>query len=200
MSGFLADPPASAGADALYAEDLADHGFVLGLTRAWAHRPELQTGLFDLLDAAGSGLTRRQRGLLVAAAAAARADGYCGLAWGARLAADAGDDVAVAALTAPVAGAAPEPGDPLTAADRALVRFAAQAARDPNGTTRDDVAALRAMGLDDAAILSLALFVGLRIAFATVNAALGVAPDAELAAAAPPAVQDAVAFGRAIGS
>ena len=192
MPAFLAEPPDTPAARALYAEDTAEHGHVLGLSRVWAHRPELQTALFDLLGLAGAGLTLRQRGLLVTAAAAAREDGYCALAWGDRLARAAGEDVAVAALT----------GDdgPLTPADRALVRFAAQAARDPNGTTRDDVDALRAVGFDDATVLSLTVFLGLRIAFATVNGALGAAPDAELAAAVPPAVRAAAAFGRPVGS
>ncbi|WP_157519052.1 hypothetical protein [Modestobacter sp. Leaf380] len=188
---FLTDPPPSAAADALYAEDVADHGHVMALSRVWAHRPELQTGLVDLLAAAGAGLTLRQRGLLVTAAAAAREDGYCALAWGTRLAAAAGDDVAVAALTAEDAA--------LGADDRALVRFARQAARDPNGTTAADVQALREAGLDEAAVLSLTVFVALRVAFATVNGALGAAPDPELAAAAPAAVRDAVRFGRPAG-
>ncbi len=192
MSGFLTTPPGSAGADALYADDLVDHGHVMALSRVWAHRPELQTALFELIDAAGAGLTVRQRGLLVTAAAAARHDGYCALVWGERLAAVAGDDVAIAALTGDDAA--------LAADEQAMVRFARQAARDPNGTTAADVEALRAAGLDDAAVLALTLYVGLRIAFATVNGALGAAPDEWLAAAAPTAVRDAVDFGRAVGS
>ena len=41
-------------------------------------------------------------------------------------------------------------------------------------------------------------FVALRLAFATVNDALGAQPDAELAAGAPPAVAAAVTFGRPV--
>jgi hypothetical protein len=43
------------------------------------------------------------------------------------------------------------------------------------------------------------VFVALRVALSTVNDALGVAPDTELAAGLPPAVRRAVSFGRPPG-
>jgi alkylhydroperoxidase family enzyme len=80
--------------------------------------------------------------------------------------------------------------------DAALARWARQVVHDPNGATAADVEALRAAGLDDAQILAITAFVALRLAFSTVNDALGTRPDAELAAAAPAEVGAAVAFGR----
>ena len=58
------------------------------------------------------------------------------------------------------------------------------------------LAALREAGLDDGQIFAVTTFVALRLAFSTVNDALGAQPDAPLAAALPPEVREAVTFGR----
>lgn len=106
--------------------------------------------------------------------------------------------------------AEPEPSDAPTARavldgadegldddERTIAAWARQLVRDPNGTTAADVDALRRAGFDDRAILGLTAYIAARIAFSTVNDALGAIPDAELRAAAPPAVLDAVTYGRA---
>ena len=85
-----------------------------------------------------------------------------------------------------------------TSAERALARWARQLARDPNSTTAADVQALRAAGFDDAQIFAITVFVALRIAFSTVNDALGAAPDRQLGVEVPAEVRDAVTFGRPI--
>jgi hypothetical protein len=56
---------------------------------------------------------------------------------------------------------------------------------DPNGTGPDDVQELRDAGFDDRQVFGITLYVALRIAFSTVNDALGARPDRELAVAAP---------------
>ncbi len=56
--------------------------------------------------------------------------------------------------------------------------------------------ALRAAGLDDQAIFDATVFVALRLAFSTVNDALGAAPDKELVDKVPGPVRDAVRYGR----
>ena len=61
--------------------------------------------------------------------------------------------------------------------ERVLARWARQIARDPNSTTAADVEALRAAGFDDAQILAITVYVALRIAFSSVNDALGAQPD-----------------------
>ena len=63
---------------------------------------------------------------------------------------------------------------------------------------RRDVERLRALGYDDRQIFAITLFIALRLAFSTVNDALGVRPDAQLRDSAPAAVLDAVTFGRPI--
>ncbi len=57
---------------------------------------------------------------------------------------------------------------------------------------------LRDAGYGDAAIFAITVFVALRIAFSTVNDALGVRPDAAFRSTAPEAVLNAVTFGRPI--
>ena len=84
--------------------------------------------------------------------------------------------------------------------ERVLARWARQIARDPNSTTAADVEALRAAGFDDAQILAITVYVALRIAFSTVNDALGAQPDQQLGVDAPAVVRDAVTFGRPIAT
>jgi alkylhydroperoxidase family enzyme len=183
---FLTPPEETAAVRALYAEDLADNGYVMNASRVWGHSPGLQERLFSLLAEAASvaGLTFRQKGVLVAATAAAREDSYCSLAWGCRLAGEAGDDVAAAVLRGDDAALDP--------AERALAGWARRVARDPNGTGPDDVRALRDAGFDDAQILALTVYAAGRVAFSTVNGALGAHPDVQYRETAPHAVRDAV--------
>jgi uncharacterized peroxidase-related enzyme len=189
---FLDPPEETDDVRALYAADLADGGFVMNLSRVWGHRPELRERLTGLLSAAASaaGLSFRQRGILVAATASAREDSYCSLAWGARLAGEIGPYAAAAVLR----------GDDsaLDPADRALADWARRVARDPSGTGADDIRELREAGFDDAQILALTVFVTGRMAFSTVNGALGARPDAAYREVAPSPVRNAVTYGRPV--
>jgi alkylhydroperoxidase family enzyme len=177
---------------ALYDGDLAQDGFVMNLSRVWAHSPELKDRLAGLMveAATAAGLTFRQRGVLVAATASTRGDSYCSLAWGTRLAGELGADAAAAVLR----------GDDsvLDPPERALARWARQIARDPGGTGPGDVQALRDAGFDDAQVLALTVYAACRIAFSTVNAALGASPDAEYREFAPAPVLAAVTYGRPV--
>jgi uncharacterized peroxidase-related enzyme len=189
---FLADPPLDATVQALYDHDLADRGWVMNLTRAWAWRPELFEAFVAARTAAtsGSGLTDRDVAVLVAATASARGDSYCSLAWGAKLAGLSSSEAAAGVL----GGASPAE---LTEREHALADWARHAVTDPSTTTDEEVERLRAAGLDDRDILSATVFLALRLAFSTVNAALGVPPDQQLLDDAPPAVAEVVAYGRA---
>jgi alkylhydroperoxidase family enzyme len=77
-----------------------------------------------------------------------------------------------------------------------MASWARRVAADPNGTTSANVDGLRDAGLDDATIFAVTAFVALRLAFSTVNDALGAVPDTELWANAPSAVADVVTWGR----
>jgi uncharacterized peroxidase-related enzyme len=187
---FLGEPPASAEADIAYDEDRTDDGYVDNVTRLWCWRPDVYTAFATLRASLndGSELTDRERALLVTAAAAELDDSYCSLAWGARLARLTGDATA-ADVIAGVTSA-------LSDREAAIAAWARQVVRDPNGTTDDDIARLRAVGLTDREIFEATVFVAFRLAFSTINDALGAAPDKQLADAAPPLVRDAVSYGR----
>ena len=168
MSGsFLEEPPVSAEVQALYDSDLADDDFVWNVSRLWAHQPDTVQGLFGLMSQAfkPSGLTFRQRGILVAAAASALGDSYCSLAWGGKLGAASDATVAAGVLTGSDAG--------LTDQEKAMAGWARKVARDPNATTPADIEALRDAGLDDGQIFAITAFVAFRLAFSTINDALG---------------------------
>jgi uncharacterized peroxidase-related enzyme len=193
MTGsFLNEPPVSAEVQALFDEDLADGGYVWNVSRLWAHQPDTLRRLFELMSQAfkPSGLSFRQRGILVAAAASALGDSYCSLAWGGKLggASDAG--LAAGVLNGSDAGLSPQ--------EQAIARWARQVARDPNATTPADIQALRDTGLDDGQIFAITAFVALRLAFSTINDALGAQPDAQLARSLPREVREAVTYGRPV--
>jgi uncharacterized peroxidase-related enzyme len=193
MTGsFLQEPPESPQARALYDEDLADGGYVWNVSRLWAHQPATLKGLFELMSQAftPSGLTFRQRGILVAAAASALGDSYCSLAWGGKLGQASDAALAAGVLTGSDAG--------LTDQEKAMAAWARKVATDPNTTTPADVEVLRDSGLDDGEIFAITAFVALRLAFSTINDSLGAQPDAELARSLPSEVREAVTYGRPV--
>lgn len=189
-AGFLADPEIDEQVQQMYDSDREQQGYVANLTRVWAHSPEALALLSYVLRRAteAAGIDQAQRALLVTAAASTLGDSYCALAWGRKLAATAGSEHAVRVVAGDL--------DDLAAPERALAAWARRVVRDPNGTTAEQVDELRAVGYDDRQIFAITLFVALRIAFSTVNDALGAAPDAELATLVPPALRAAVRFGR----
>ena len=63
-----------------------------------------------------------------------------------------------------------------------------------------DVNALRAAGFTEKEIVEATVFIAFRLAFSTVNDALGVAPDWQLAKSVPNEVSAAVSFGRPAGA
>ena len=187
---YLSEPPSSPAAEAMYAADRAAMGYVMTGSRMWAHAPELHDDLFALLARAAerAGLGVRERGILITACASTLGDSYCSMAWGYKLASVAGAGLAADVLRGV--------DDGLTDRERALARWARRLADDANGTAASDVEELRSAGYDDAQVVAITAYVALRIAFSTVNDALGVQPEPELADLAPEAVRAAVTYGR----
>ena len=164
---FLPAPGQEAAVRRLYDDDAHELGYVMNASRMWGHQPRLQDELSALINRATeiAGLGFRDRGILMTATASTLGDAYCSLAWGNKL-----SGVASGALAGTVLAGGDEG---LTPRETALARWARRVTRDPNATTTDDVDELRAAGFDDAEILALTLYIGLRIAFSTVNDALG---------------------------
>jgi uncharacterized peroxidase-related enzyme len=188
---FLLQPPDTAATERLYQSDRDTAGYVMNLSRAWAWRPDIA----EAFSALRRGLTSqasfrfRETAVIVCATAASRGDAYCALAWGSRLAAVADPATAVAVLTSAIC-------DRLSARERALARWVRMLVEDPNATRASDVAELRAAGLSDQDIFDATALAAFRLAFSTINATLGVAPDVQIARAAPAPVRRAVRFGR----
>jgi uncharacterized peroxidase-related enzyme len=192
-AGFLATPPHTPDSQRLFDEDMDDVGYVMNVSRLWAYMPATLDGLSDLMGQvteAGS-LSFRQRALLVTAAASTLGDSYCSLAWGKKLAAELGADVAAAVIRGE--------DDDLDAEERALVRWARSVATDPNAIEAGAVQGLRDAGFDETQIFAITTFVALRLAFSTVNDALGAGPDFQLGRSTPAPVVSAVTFGRPLG-
>jgi uncharacterized protein YciW len=187
---FLDHAPPSASVDRLVASDLESDGYVMNLTRLWSWRPDVADAFVDTRDVllGDCELTPADVALLVAATAAARADSYCSLAWGRRLAEHIGPEAAASVVGGGLEG--------LDERARTLTTWARHVVADPNATTPTDVQGLRDVGLSDRAIFEATAHIAFRLAFSTVNDALGAAPDAQAAEAAPEAVRRAVTFGR----
>ncbi|MEO3860973.1 hypothetical protein [Acrocarpospora sp. B8E8] len=190
--GFLSVPEPTAEGRRVFDEDIAELGYVMNVTRLWAYQPATATGLFDLLRRANSAdnLSLRQRFILVTACASAFGDSYCSLMWGSKLATASDAQTAAEVLR----GA----DDGLSTSERVMAGWARKVARDPNATSEADVQALRDAGFSDSQIFTITVFVALRLAFSTVNDALGLLPDAALRSTAPAEVRNAVTAGRPI--
>jgi len=175
----------------LYERDQAQMGFVMNLSRAWAWRPDVCEAFVALRGqlSAHSALSPRELAVMVCAMAGTLGDAYCSLAWGSRLAQAASGETASAVLQG-------RDDDAMSPRERALAGWTRRVVDDPNGTTAADVQSLRDAGLAEREIFEATVFVALRLAFSTVNDALGVLPDAALADAAPPAIRSAVSYGR----
>lgn len=188
---FLEEPAPSAGQKKLYAEDLADDGYVWNLTRVWAHQPEAHEQLMRLfaLTADAAGLSPRDKAMIVIAQAAAVGDSYCAVAWGKRLTDWSDPPTAIAALTGS--------DEPFSEREQALAAWARTIARSPGSSGPDDIQRLRDAGFQEPQIMALTVYAGLRTAFSSVNGAVGARPDAALVDALDPAVRTAITWGRA---
>jgi len=188
---FLMPPLDTPEAARLYERDKAQSGFVMNLSRAWAWRPDVCESFLALraMLSSQSTLSPRELAVLVCAMAGTLGDAYCSLAWGGRLAQAADARTAASVLKG-------EDDAAMSPRERALAAWARQVVDDPNATTAEDVQRLRDAGLGEREIFEATVFVALRLAFSTVNDALGVMPDGGLAESAPPEVREAVSYGR----
>ena len=165
---LIEESPPEPSRDAAYAADRESDGYVWNVTRLWGWRGDLYRDFGALRSAlmSSSSLTDRDWAVLVTAAAAQLGDSYCSLAWGPKLARLSDPDT-VAQLIAN------RPTPALSEREQALAAWARRLLVDPNVTSADDVERLRSVGLDDREIFEATAFVAFRLAFSTVNDALG---------------------------
>ena len=188
---FLNDHPPSADAERLLQGDTADGGYVMNLTRLWAWRPDLAEDFSALRRKLMTRCKLSRRELVIAACACVSrlGDSYCSLSFGTVLSGIADPATAASLLRGEVPAA-------LTRREAAIAAWARKVASNPSATTPADVEPLRSAGLNDKDIFELTAFVAFRIAFATVNDALGAQPDWQMAADAPEEVRAVVDYGR----
>lgn len=188
---FLQNTPDSEAAARIYQGDLDKRGFVMNYNRAWAWRPDVADAFLALrgLLTSASSLSPREQAVLTCAMASTLGDSYCSLAWGKMLAGASDPSAAAAVLSASGSKA-------LTPREEALAAWARKVVDNPNGTTAEDLDGLRAADCSEKDIFEATVFVAFRLAFSTINDALGVEPDRQIAETAPPEVRNAVDYGR----
>jgi uncharacterized peroxidase-related enzyme len=166
------------------ADDLAELGFVTNGTRLWMHDPEAVSLLFDTMRAAvhRAHLSVAERGIAVITATSLIGDTYCPLAWGQKLATQTTPEVAASVLD--------RSDDQLDERGKAIAAWASVVAGGHTASAAD-LDRLREAGFSDDAILGLTHFIALRMAFSTVNLALGARPEEAYLAYVAPAVRDA---------
>ena len=181
----LGEPPVTPETEAMATEDLEDLGFVANVTRLWMHDPAANDQLFDLIrgSAAAAGLSMTERAVATVRAAGLAGDTYCPLAWGERLADATSTEVAAAVLRGE--------DDLLDERSRAVAGWARTIALHPFASRPEEVRRLLDAGFDQAQVLRLTLFIALRIAFSSVNGALGARPEPAYVDRVDPAVREA---------
>ncbi len=191
---FLSNPASDESVQTLLDASKSEDGYVMNFVRLWAWRPDVHTAFSEArkILALKSKLSAREIAALNSTAASCAGDAACSIAWGTKFAQLCDASTAGALLRGDDAPA-------LTNRERALRAWASAVVEDPNATTREDIEGLHAAGLSDQEIFEATVFVAFRLAFCTVNDALGVCTDRELAQAAPAAVLGSVTFGRAVG-
>ncbi len=189
-SGYLREAQHTAEVERIFQADLKALGYVMNASRLWSHLPALLNTFRDLMDGLtqASGLTLGQRSVLVTTTASNLGDSYCSMAWGKKLADATTPEVAAALIGGDSGG--------LDGTGRALASWARLVVKEPNGITADNVQSLREAGFSDEQIFAITAFVAYRLAFSTVNDALGAVPDDELQASLPEPLRSAVTFGR----
>jgi uncharacterized peroxidase-related enzyme len=190
---FLSNPPENDAVRTIFADVESEEGYVMNFVRLWAWRPDVHLAFTRArqLLASTTQLHARDIAILNASTASTIGDAYCSIAWGTKLA-----HLSDAATAAALLQGSDAPA--LTERERVLQAWATAMVSDPNSTTREDIETMRAAGLTETEIFDATLFVAFRLAFSTVNDALGARPDQKLARAAPAPVLASVTFGRAV--
>ncbi len=176
--------------EAMYRRQQSAWGYVPNYATVFCYRPEAMVRWGQLLAEIRRPMDARRFELVTFAAAHELRHSACTLAHGRRLQEWFGDDD-IAAL------AAERSVEGLDDAERAMLRFARQVARDAASVTQSDVDALRAAGLSDAEVFDVAAVAAARAFFTKLLDALGVVPDAPFLEL-PPKLRQLLGVGREI--
>jgi uncharacterized peroxidase-related enzyme len=166
-------PDAATGAvREMYERQQRSWGYVPNYAMAFTHRPEVMTAWAGLLSSIRRNVDPRRFELVTLAAAHHLGNSYCSLAHARAL----GGHLSPGAIHALLTGGET---DAVTVAERAMMAFAGQVARDAAAVTAGDVAKLRAHGFTDAEIFDIVAVAAARAFFTKVLDGLGVQADAD---------------------
>jgi len=174
-----------------YERDRERLGYVPNYSRLFSLRPTVYVAWRRLIGAISSPMDPRRYELVTLAAARALRTSYCMLAHGTVLRDRFYPPEVVEAI------ARDERGVGLDPVDLAVMALAAKVARDATSVSREDVEALRALGLADADILDVVLAAAARSFFGKVLDALGAEPD-PIYLELEPGLRDALTVGRPV--
>ena len=156
----------------MYQRQQSAWGFVPNYAKSFSHRPEVMARWGRLLAELKRPMSLRRFELVTFAAAVELQHSSCALAHGRALTAWFGEREILAIANGEFPPA-------LTTAEREIVVFARQVARDAAGITAEDVARLRDLGIRDGEVFDIAAVAAGRAFFTKVLDAVGSLPDAD---------------------
>jgi len=175
---------------AMYRRQQSAWGYVPNYARAFCHRPEVMARWGQLLAEIKRPMDKRRFELVTFAAAHELRNTACSLAHG-RALREFFSDPEILAIAAGCAEHV------LDEAERAMLRFARQVARDASGVDEAQVAELVRLGFTDAEVFDIAAAAAGRAFFTKMLDALGVQSDAPFGAL-DPAFREPLTVGRPI--
>jgi uncharacterized peroxidase-related enzyme len=155
----------------MYARQQAAYGYVPNYAKVFGDRPEIMGLWAKLLSGIRRNIEPRRFELVTLAAAQALGSSYCCLAHGKVLTKYFSADELETLVSRPDGGS-------LSAAERAMMRFARKVVRDSSSITTADVEELKAHGFTDADVFDIAATAAGRAFFANLVESLGAEPDA----------------------
>lgn len=174
----------------MYRRQQAAWGFVPNYAKVFCHRPAVLTRWAQLLAEIKRPMDTRRFELVTFAAALELRHSACTLAHGMKLREFFSDaDIRAMAEGCPI--------EALSGAERAMMQFARQVARDAGVITKQDVEALENAGFSDAEVFDIAATAAGRAFFTKLLDALGVLADAPLSTFDEP-LRRALTVGRPI--
>lgn len=154
----------------MYERQQGAWGHVPNYAKVFCHRPEVMARWGRLLAEIKRPMDKRRLELVTFVAACELRNSACALAHGRTLTEFFSDETIVGI-------ARDRFDDSVTEAERAIIRFARQVARDASRVTEGQVAELKAHGLNDAEIFDVAATAAGRAFFTKLLDALGAEPD-----------------------
>ncbi len=155
----------------MYDQNLEKQRYIPNYSRVFSHRPQVMEAWAGLLRSIKSNMDTRRFELVTLATALALKNSYCSLAHGSVLRQKFYEPGQVALIAKSHLSA------DLTSAEKAMMGFAKQIARDASAITQADIDGLREHGFSDAEIFDITTAATARCFFAKTLDALGAEPD-----------------------